>query len=205
MSSADLQGGVGRRKHLAQCLGSSRDSVTVNLFFSFSKLYYSCTFTYPLNNIEKSKHRLFLNYKEDKHTLFIFNFHYVNFQTYTKAERMVYKSLRTYSSDSTFLPIWFHVSLPSFSLAEIFESKNPYLFFHQHYAMITLHKSNHNSLTVVQYPAPMHTSLKVSTMSFLRWVCQNEDPRTLIWRSSFMFAAWYVKWYEHRPLYLKEK
>lgn len=79
---------------------------------------------------------------------------------------MVYKSLRTYSSDSTFLPIWFHMSLPSFSLAEIFESKNPYLFSHKHHTMITLHKSNHNSLTVMKYPAPIHMSLKVSTMSF---------------------------------------
>lgn len=47
------------------------------------------THTHLKQNIEKSKHPLLLNYKEDKHPLFIFNFHYVNFQTYTKAERLV--------------------------------------------------------------------------------------------------------------------
>lgn len=77
------------------------------------------------------------------------------------------------------LPIWFHVSLPYFSLAEIFESKNPYLFFHKHHAMITLHKSNHKSLNIVKYPAPIHISLKVSTTSFLWLVLRTEDPHRI--------------------------
>lgn len=76
----------------------------------------------------------------------------------------------------------------------------------------TLHKSNHNSLNIIKYPAHIHISLKVSTMSFffLWLVCLNEDPHMihmlhLVGGVHLRSPLNNVKWYKHGLLYLKEK
>lgn len=166
------------------------------------------THTHLKQNVEESKHPRLLNYKEDTHTLFLIST--MEISKHAQRQRAWHINLHVLIR---LIPPFAHLTSSSPSL--FFSGwkswkQNPYVFLQKHPAVTTFNTNNHNSLNIVRHPAQSHISLKVSTVSFFmvslsEWGSPPDPHAALSWWSWSTFAARYVKWYEQRRAYLKEK